>query len=72
MFYFLSLNPNAIYLIKMNLNKLGDYCDGWHNLCKNPNATHLIEKNLHRLTESSWLTLASNINAVHIFERILD
>jgi hypothetical protein len=36
---FISLNPNAIYLLENNIDKIN-----WNNLSLNPNAIHILEK----------------------------
>ena len=57
----LSLNSNAINLIKKNLDKVD-----WKYLSKNPNAIHRLEQNLDKV-DCSWLS--QNKNAIHMIEQ---
>ena len=59
-------NPNAIYLIEKNLNKIGD----WNRFAGNPNAVSIIEQHLHKIND--WYYLAGNPKAISILEKNLD
>jgi hypothetical protein len=57
----LSRNPNAIYLLEKNQDKIY-----WDMLSQNPNAISLLEKNPDKIV---WIYLSSNPNAIHILEK---
>ena len=50
----LSSNPNAIYILEKNLDKVD-----WFNLSFNLNAIHILEKNLDKV---NWILLSRNTN----------
>ena len=56
----LSLNINAIDILKENINKLD-----WSNISLNVGVIELIKDNLHRI---SWFNLSSNLNAISILK----
>ncbi len=60
--YGLSGNPNAIYLLEQNLDKVN-----WQNLSRNPNAIHLLENNLDKV---NWAYLSLNPNAHLILSKL--
>ena len=59
-----SRNPNSIYLLEKNPNKIY-----WRYLSENPNAIHLLEQNLDKI---DWRYLSENPNAIHLLEQNLD
>ena len=61
---YLSENPNAIHILKNNLDKVK-----WNYLLVNKNALHLFEKNLDK---GYWKWLSQNSNAMHILEKHLN
>jgi hypothetical protein len=54
----LSLNPNAIHLLRQNVDKID-----WGILSSNPNAIHLLEQNIDKI---NWYVLSYNPNAIHL------
>jgi len=56
--YSLSVNLSAIYLIEQNFDKIS-----WYNLSKKSNSIHLLEQNFNKI---DWEWLSENPN---IFER---
>lgn len=63
-------NPNAIRIIKNNLNKLTNY--SWQILAKNPNAIQIIAENLDKLEDLGWNNLSNNPNAISILEKNIE
>lgn len=57
----LSKNPNAIYLLEQNPEKIN-----WENLSLNPNAIYLLEKNPEKI---DWENLCLNPNAIPLLEK---
>ena len=62
--YELSGNPNAIYILEKNIDKIR-----WCSLSTNKNAIHLLEQNMDKI---DWSMLSYNENAIHILERNID
>jgi hypothetical protein len=58
--YELSLNPNAIELLKENQDKIY-----WNILSANPNAIELLEANQDKI---NWYILSANPNAIELLE----
>jgi len=58
---YLSKNPNAIKVIKKNLNKIA-----WIWLSENPNVIYLLEKKFNKI---KWSPLSKNPNAIHLLEK---
>ena len=56
--YYLSANPNAIYLLEQNKNKIN-----WVCLTTNPDARHLLEQNKDKI---KWNNLSLNPNIFEI------
>ena len=54
----LSTNPNAIYLLEQNMDKID-----WMKLSGNPNAIHLLEQNMDKI---DWCNFSTNINIFEI------
>ena len=65
----LSTNPNAIDLLKENIDKVD-----WYYLSKNPNAIEILKNNKHKI---NWRYLSKNPNAMqllkekNIYEKLL-
>jgi hypothetical protein len=55
----LSKNPNAIHILKNNLDKVD-----WNSCILNPNAIHILEQNLNKVT--CLCLLSSTNNAIHL------
>ena len=62
-FSYLSLNPNAIELLKKNHDKIN-----WDLLSYNPNAIYLLEQYPENIV---WKNLSYNPNAVHLLRNAL-
>ena len=60
----LSLNPNAIELLKENQNKIN-----WYGVNVNPNAIELLSKNKSKIC---WVNLSSNPNAIELLKENKD
>ena len=60
----LSTNPNAIYLLEQNMDKIN-----WDYLSANLNAIHLLEQNIDKIR---WNWLSFNPNAIHLLEQNVD
>jgi hypothetical protein len=60
-------NPEAIELIRDNINKLDIHC--WWNLSENPNAIPILEKHLDKV---DWRDVSRNPNAISILEKHLE
>jgi len=58
-FEYLSLNPNAIFILEKNINKIN-----WYLLSKNPNAIDLLN---HHINKIDWYSLSTNPNAIFYF-----
>ena len=56
----LSQNPEALYLLEMNLDKIN-----WHYVSKNPAAVHLLEANPDNIY---WYWLSANPAAIHLLK----
>jgi len=54
----LSTNPNAISLLKNNIDKIN-----WNLLSENPNAIKLLEEYPNKI---NWMLLSSNPNAINL------
>lgn len=65
-FYGMSINPNAIPILRRNPDRIN-----WRNLCRNPSpdAISILEKNLDKI---DWDMLSSNPSAIRILEKNLD
>ena len=50
--FYLSLNPNAIELLKENLDKID-----WNRLSRNPNAIKILEENPDKI---NWISFSVN------------
>ncbi len=59
--YWLSSNPNAIYLLEQNKHKIN-----WNMLSSNPNAIHLLETHQDKI---DWFYLSQNTNALTLLEQ---
>jgi hypothetical protein len=59
------MNPNAIYLLEQNVDKIDD----WFELSENPSAIYLLEQNLDKI---DWYQLSKNPNAIHLLEQHQD
>ena len=62
--YYLSINPNAIDLLKENKNYIN-----WSALSYNINAIEILKENLHKI---NWFYLSSNPNVIEILKDNLD
>ena len=60
----LSINPNAIELLKKNQNKIN-----WDNLSLNSNAIELLKKNKDKIY---WFQLSGNPNAIELLKENQD
>ena len=58
----LSRNPNAIHLLKQNMNRIN-----WVCLSQNPNAIHLLKQNMDKI---NWHSLSQNPNAIHFYWKL--
>jgi hypothetical protein len=56
----LTQNPNAISLLKENIDKID-----WHYICGNPNAIDIIRNNLDKI---DWNLLSGNPNAIQLLK----
>jgi hypothetical protein len=63
----LCYNPNAIHLLRKNLNKISTI--GWIRLSANPNAISILEQHIDKIC---WFKLSSNINAIHLLNQYKD
>jgi hypothetical protein len=65
----LSRNPNALFMLKKNINKIN-----WHYLCgnENPCVIKLFEGHVNKLTQFEWEQLCMNPDAIYLIERNLD
>jgi len=57
-------NPNAITLIKNNLDKFG--INEYRELCSNPNAIELLKQNQEKI---NWDWLSENPNAIELLKQ---
>jgi hypothetical protein len=64
--FLLCKNPNAINMLKTNINNIIKCKTYWHEMCENPNAIELIEQHMDKI---SLRRLFCNPNAIHLIEK---
>ena len=72
---YLARNPNAMPIIKKNLDKIFDNQYTFQNFLRDnthPEAIRIIEQNLDKIDDVSWHCLSHNSSAIPILEKNLD
>jgi hypothetical protein len=72
---YLARNPNAMPIIKKNLDKIFGNDRVFHNFLRDnthPEAIRIIEQNLDKFDELSWYSLQHNTSAIPILEKNMD
>jgi hypothetical protein len=72
---YLARNPNAMPIIKKNLDKIFGNDRVFHNFLSDnthPEAISIIEQNMEKVDELSWHFLSQNLSALPILEKNLD
>ena len=69
---YLARNPNAMPIIKKNLDKIFGNDSVFHNFLRDnthPEAISIIEQNMEKVDELSWHFLSQNLSALPILEK---